>query len=206
MDLGAGECLEGVDAELLRQSVDAGVLEELVAGVVDGGGGGVVLEDALAGELLGEVLSGVEEFEEAAYSVDVLLGEVDLAGLVWSVSDPMLCVPVPTYASIVYKALADFGEVRALSQQSLMRSKAGGSFGGTDRQVDDWAHQEADECGRRVGNITLRKWKLASITSSLSLALSALGHLDIAAGVLLRGGRGVLECVRHCCGVSMSEC
>lgn len=83
MDLGAGESLEGADAELLRQGVDPGVLEELVAGVVDGRSGRVVLEDPLAGELSGEVFSRVEEFEEAAYGVDVFVREIDLAGLHW---------------------------------------------------------------------------------------------------------------------------
>lgn len=74
VDLGLGEDAEGVDAELLGEGVDAGVAEELVARVVDGGGGRVGLEDALAGELLGEVLARVEVLEEAADRVHVVFG------------------------------------------------------------------------------------------------------------------------------------
>lgn len=206
VDLGAGEGLEVVDAELLRQGVDAGVLEELVAGVVDGRGSWIVFEDALTGELLGEVLSGVEEFEKAAYSIDVLVGKVDLAGLAWSVDGSTPHAACKTHASVVNEALADFCKVRTLSQQSLMRSKASRCFGRANRQADDWAHQEADECGRRIDNIALSKRQLASIISALSLALSTLGHLDVTAGVALGHGGCILDCVGHRCGGSMSEC
>ena len=41
MDLAAGKRLEAVDAKLLGKRVDARVLEELVAAVVDGGDRGV---------------------------------------------------------------------------------------------------------------------------------------------------------------------
>ena len=41
MDLGAGKRLETVDAKLLGKSINARVLEELVAVVVDGGDRGV---------------------------------------------------------------------------------------------------------------------------------------------------------------------
>lgn len=57
------------------------MLEELVAAVVDRGDRRVRLEDALAGELLGEVFAGVEELEEAANRVDVVVWELDLARL-----------------------------------------------------------------------------------------------------------------------------
>lgn len=77
VDLGLGEGLEVLNTKLVGQGAHAGVLEELVACVVDGGGGRVVLEDALAGELLGEVLARVEVFEEAAYSLNVLVRKLD---------------------------------------------------------------------------------------------------------------------------------
>jgi hypothetical protein len=48
VDLGARQPLEGVDAELLGEGVDARVLEELVARVVDRGRSGILLQDALA--------------------------------------------------------------------------------------------------------------------------------------------------------------
>ena len=120
VDLGAGEGLEGVDAELLRQGVDASVLEELVARVIDGGGSRVVFEDALARELLGEVLARVEELEEAAYGVDVLVGEVYLAGL-GEVSLGVALMSEGAHASVGDEALADLCEVWALCQQRLMR-------------------------------------------------------------------------------------
>jgi hypothetical protein len=81
VDLGAREGLEARDAKLLGECVDAGVLEELVAAVVDRGDRGVRLEDALAGELLREVFASVEEFEEASDSVDVVVWELDLTRL-----------------------------------------------------------------------------------------------------------------------------
>lgn len=59
VNLGAGEGAQCVDTKLLGKSVDARVLEELVARVVDGRGRGVVLEDALAGYLLGEILARI---------------------------------------------------------------------------------------------------------------------------------------------------
>lgn len=64
VDLGVGERLEGRHRQLLGQGVHFGVFEELVAGLVDGGGGGVGLQ-AAGGELVGEVFACVEVFEEA---------------------------------------------------------------------------------------------------------------------------------------------
>jgi hypothetical protein len=81
VDLGAREGAQGAHAEPVGEGVDARVLEELVARVVDGRRRRVVLEDALAGELLGEVLARVEEFEEAADGLDRLVCELDCAGL-----------------------------------------------------------------------------------------------------------------------------
>lgn len=81
VDLGAGERLEAGHAELFREGVHARMLEELVARVIDGGDGGVGLEDALARQLFGEVFAGVEEFEKAADSFDVLVGQLDPARL-----------------------------------------------------------------------------------------------------------------------------
>lgn len=82
MDLGAGEAAQAGDAELLGEGVDAGVLEELVARVVDLGLRGVLLEDALPGELAREVLARIEVFEEAAGRIDVFALELDLPRLV----------------------------------------------------------------------------------------------------------------------------
>lgn len=65
VNLGGGEDTEGADIELLGECVDARVLKELGAGVVEGGDGGVGFEGALAGDFAGEVLAGVEVLEEA---------------------------------------------------------------------------------------------------------------------------------------------
>lgn len=79
MDFGRGEGFECGQDEGGAESVDAGVLEELVAALVDFGGRGVALEVAGAGDLAGEVVAGVEVLEEAADGVEVLLDEVDAA-------------------------------------------------------------------------------------------------------------------------------
>ena len=76
VDLGVGERLEGGHGELLGEGVDLGVLEKLVAGLVDGRGGRVGLQVA-RGELVGEVFARVEIFEEAGCRVQVVVLEVD---------------------------------------------------------------------------------------------------------------------------------
>lgn len=91
VDLTGRQVLELLEAELFCQRVDLGVFEELVARVVDLGDGGVGLELARVGELAREVFACVEEFEEAAYCVDVFVGELDLAGLLGLVSLLWLC-------------------------------------------------------------------------------------------------------------------
>jgi hypothetical protein len=57
------------------------VLEELFAGVVDGGDGGVGFEVAAAGDLSGEVFARVEIFEEAGDGLDVIVEEFYATGL-----------------------------------------------------------------------------------------------------------------------------
>lgn len=69
------------EAELVGKGVDLGVLEKLVAGHVHIRDRGVLLERALTGDLFGEVVASVEEFEEAADGVEVLAGQLDLPGL-----------------------------------------------------------------------------------------------------------------------------
>lgn len=82
VDLAARQALELVHAELLGYRVDARMLEQLLARLVDGRQGGVRLEQALAGQLLGEVVAGVEVLEEAADGVDLVAHELNLSGLV----------------------------------------------------------------------------------------------------------------------------
>lgn len=81
MDFARRQILEEGHAELLGYCVYSRVLEELDARVVDLGERRVRLECPLAGAFLGEVLAGIEELEEAADGVDVLVTEVDLTGL-----------------------------------------------------------------------------------------------------------------------------
>jgi hypothetical protein len=81
VDLVGGQRLQRGDAPFLRQRVDLCVLEQLDARVVDGRDRGVVLERPLAGNLAREVLARVEELEEAADGVKVLVGELDMARL-----------------------------------------------------------------------------------------------------------------------------
>ena len=81
MDLARGEVLEQCESKFLRQGVDLGVLEELLARHVDVGDRGVLLQRSLAGHFLGEIVAGVEEFEEAANGLEVFVGKLDLTGL-----------------------------------------------------------------------------------------------------------------------------
>jgi len=84
MDLGGCERFEGGKVERFGEGIDTRVLQELVASFVDGWGGGVMLEVARAGDLAWEVVAGVEEFEEAAYGVQVFVNEVN-ATFLWSI-------------------------------------------------------------------------------------------------------------------------
>lgn len=98
MDLARCQVLELLEAELLGEGVDAGMLEQLVARVVDLGQGRVRLEFARVAELAGEVLARVEELEEAAYCVDVFVRELNLAWL--QVVSGVVEVSASRYASI----------------------------------------------------------------------------------------------------------
>ena len=80
MDLGVREVFEGGEGEFLREGVDLGVLEEVGARGVEGGGRGVRLQGP-AGELVREVFARVEVFEEAGGRFEVLVDEVDGAVL-----------------------------------------------------------------------------------------------------------------------------
>lgn len=81
VNLGGGKLLEVGQLELLGEGVDAGVLEQLIARLIDLGDSGVLLELTLAGNLLREVVAGVEELEEAADGVEPVLAQVNGAGL-----------------------------------------------------------------------------------------------------------------------------
>lgn len=60
------------------------MFQELGAGVVDLGDGGVRLERPLSGNLPREVLASIEEFEETTDGVDIFADEVDLTGLYYT--------------------------------------------------------------------------------------------------------------------------
>jgi hypothetical protein len=81
VDFARGEVLEVRQAKLLGERVDLCVLEQLLARHVDIGDRRVLLERPVAGDLPREVVACVEELEEAADGVDVLTGELNLAGL-----------------------------------------------------------------------------------------------------------------------------
>lgn len=81
VDLGLGELLQELHAELLGEGVDARVAQQVVARLVDARHARVMLEHALPRYLAREVLAGVEELEEASHGVVVFLGELNLSGL-----------------------------------------------------------------------------------------------------------------------------
>lgn len=81
VDLGRGQVPERGHLKLLGQRVDARVLEQLVARLVDIGERRVRLELPGAGHLAREVVARVQEFEETSDGIDVAAGQVDMAGL-----------------------------------------------------------------------------------------------------------------------------
>ena len=81
VDLAAGQAPKLVHAELLREGIDARVLEELLARLVHGRQGGIGLERALSRQLLRKVVAGVQVLEEASDGVVFLARELDLPRL-----------------------------------------------------------------------------------------------------------------------------
>ena len=80
VDLAVGQLLELGNAELISENVDASVLEELVASGVKVWGGWVVDKTVGIGDLLREVLAGVEKLKKASNGVEWLV-EIEGAGL-----------------------------------------------------------------------------------------------------------------------------
>ena len=64
--------------------------QQVLARVVDVGEAGVCFEDALAGDFAGKVFACVEEFEEAADSIVVLVWELDLSLLLGALARAVL--------------------------------------------------------------------------------------------------------------------
>lgn len=196
VDLVGREVLEVGEAELLGDGVHARVLEKLLAREVDLGNRGVLLQRALAGNLLGEVIACVQELEEAAHGVDVFGGELDLAGLFGKGSISFLFGRVgdkvtETYSAIISKVGASLSEPGALDEERLMGSKDGLLVAGADDQGDDGARQVLEEGdtrrGRRVGGLlsegelVLVGGRVAALSSGLSSG-TTLSHLDVAGG------------------------
>ena len=73
VDLRGGKTLELWEVKGFGEGVDAGVLQELVSILVNGGHGRIAVEIAGAGQLAREVVACVEEFEEAADGVEVFV-------------------------------------------------------------------------------------------------------------------------------------
>lgn len=73
VNFAACEGFESGEGKGLAERIDACVFEELVARLVDEGSRGVALEITTAGDLAWEVVACVEEFEEAAYGVEVFV-------------------------------------------------------------------------------------------------------------------------------------
>jgi hypothetical protein len=81
VDLGARQVLQRQQAELVGEGIHLGMLQQLVACLVDFRDRGVGLEGSLARDLLGKVFPGIEELEEAADSIEVFVGKFDLSWL-----------------------------------------------------------------------------------------------------------------------------
>lgn len=80
--LGGCEGLESWEVERLAESIDSGMLQELVTRLVDFGSGWISLEIAGSSNLAWEVVAGVEELEETSNGVEIFVNEVNSALLV----------------------------------------------------------------------------------------------------------------------------
>ena len=127
VDLARSQVLEVREPKLLGQCVHLGVLEELVARHIHIRNRGVLLQRPLAGRLLREVIARVEKLKEAADSVDIFAGELNVARLrcetrTGSVDGPLQqgAEGVWAYAAIMRELSALLSEVGALTKQPLM--------------------------------------------------------------------------------------
>jgi hypothetical protein len=77
VDLGASERLEGWQVKCFTERVDTSVLEKLITSLINERGRGVALEIAAAGDFAREVVTCIEEFEEAADGIQVFVYKVD---------------------------------------------------------------------------------------------------------------------------------
>jgi hypothetical protein len=82
VDLAGCQRLQTGHLEGLGQSVDSGMLEELVASLVDKRGIGITLKIAGVREFAGKVVASVEKFEEASDGIEVFVSEDNCALLV----------------------------------------------------------------------------------------------------------------------------
>jgi hypothetical protein len=95
------------------------MLEELITGFVDHGSRGVALEVSCTGNFAGEVVACVEEFEEAAYSVEIFIYEIDPA-LLFTLVVPPSTSREKAYGNTIVKLRTRIRKPRASSQKTLM--------------------------------------------------------------------------------------
>ena len=95
------------------------MLEELITGFVNHGSRWVALEVSCPGNFAGEVVACVEEFEEAAYSVEIFVYEVDSA-LLFTLFIPHSTSRERAYGNTIIKLRTRIRKPRASSQKTLM--------------------------------------------------------------------------------------
>jgi hypothetical protein len=124
VDLRGGERLEGGQAERFGQRVDACVLEELVACLIDVGRVRVLLEISCAGKFAREVVACVQEFEEASNGVEVFVNKVNSALLATALENLFVQVTAcNTNRNLITELSTSIRKPRTACQESLMSSQ-----------------------------------------------------------------------------------
>jgi len=148
VDLGGCEGLEAGQVKCIRECVDAGVLEELVTGLVDFWESRVALEIAGAGKFAWEIIASVQELEEASDGVEVFVDQINSALLISGQLEPLL-VRSPneqTYGYIVAELRTSIREPWTLGKQGLMGSQQGLLIALTNEKTNNGALEIVDVC------------------------------------------------------------
>ena len=164
------------------QCVDARVLQQLVAALVDFRCIGVLLEVASAGYLAWEVVAGVEELEEASDGIEILVNEVNSALLVTHISIGSRRWEESAHGDFVAELGASVCEPWALHQQSLVRSQQSLLVALANQEPDDWTLQVVNVCDSGwvvVHCFFLERHSVASLRSSFNLNWFVACHFNV---------------------------
>lgn len=77
VNFGRRERFEGWHIESFSKGVNTSMLQELISSLINIRGAGISFQVSRAGDLSGEIIASVEEFEKASDSVEVFVNEVN---------------------------------------------------------------------------------------------------------------------------------